>query len=105
MKSIVSCPECRRDLHVPEEFLGRTVQCPDCKHTFKATPPDAPITVNSVQAQPSPSAAPAAAPPSREGRGAGELVLRAERQRYDDDDDDERDDIRRSRRMNSGAPD
>jgi len=99
MKNIVSCPECRRALQVPEDFFGRTVQCPDCKHMFAATPPDAPIAITSVQAEPSPAAVPAVVPPSQ-----GALAPRAERQRYDDDDDD-RDDMRIGRRLDSGGPD
>jgi hypothetical protein len=100
MKNIVACPECRRALQVPEDFFGRTVQCPDCKNMVPAKPPDAPIAITSVQAEPSPSAVPAVVPPS-----GGELVPRAERQRYDEDDDGDRDDLRAGRRLDSGAPD
>jgi hypothetical protein len=102
MKNIVSCPVCGRALQVPEEFFGRTVQCPDCKHTFPAKPPDAPIAITSVQSEPSLAAIPVAAPPS-----SGERVPRNERQPLDDEyvDAYDRDDRRAVRRMDAGAPD
>jgi hypothetical protein len=103
MKNIVSCPECGRALQVPEEFFGRTVQCPDCRHTFPAKPPDAPIAITSVQSEPSLAAIPAAAPPS-----SGALVPRNKRQPPDDDEYVEaydRDDRHVVRRMDAGTPD
>jgi hypothetical protein len=110
MKNIVSCPECRRALQVPEDFFGRTVQCPDCKHMFAAKPPDAPIAITSVHAEPSPPTVPAAVPPSHGELvppSHGELVPRPPRQWHDDDDMDAHDpeDMRIGHRMDSGAPD
>ena len=46
MSQVVSCPECGRALQVPESFFGRMVQCPDCKQTFEAKPPDGAIQVS-----------------------------------------------------------
>jgi hypothetical protein len=37
MPVIVSCPDCRRPLRVPDELLGRTVRCPQCKVLFMAS--------------------------------------------------------------------
>ena len=37
MAQLIACPECTKALQVPDELLGTTVQCPECKHTFTAT--------------------------------------------------------------------
>src|SRR5882724_3691719 len=104
MKTIVSCPECRRDLQVPDELLGRSVQCPDCKHPFVAQSPDAPIPITSVskvQSPAPPAAAPAAVPAGRE-----QPPRPAKSRRRDEDDrDDDLDDLRIGRRMRGGVPD
>jgi len=92
MNSVVSCPECRRALEVPNDFFGRTVQCPDCKHTFKANPPD-----NAIQAAtPAPKPGLDAAPP------AWEEPPPQPRRRGEREDDDERDDRFGERRPNAG---
>ncbi len=36
MTTVVACPQCRQELKLPEELVGRAVQCPECKHTFTA---------------------------------------------------------------------
>jgi predicted Zn finger-like uncharacterized protein len=41
MPTIVTCPDCQRQLRVPDDLLGKKVKCPDCKVTFTATPSDA----------------------------------------------------------------
>jgi hypothetical protein len=33
---VVSCPACKHLLRVPADWLGQTVQCPECKATFTA---------------------------------------------------------------------
>src|SRR6185436_10191480 len=33
---VVSCPACRHLVRVPADWLGQTVQCPECKATFTA---------------------------------------------------------------------
>lgn len=108
MKTIVSCPECRRDLQVPDELLGRSVQCPDCKHPFVAQSLDAPIPITSVSkvpAPPPPVAIPAVAPPAVPTE-RDESPRRAEsRRRGEDDRDDDLDDLRVGRRMRGGVPD
>jgi hypothetical protein len=35
MLQITQCPQCRRDLSVPEEMIGRETRCSTCGHTFK----------------------------------------------------------------------
>jgi tetratricopeptide (TPR) repeat protein len=44
MNEIVTCPECRRRLKLPAEYVGKSVTCPECSTTFtaglgQATPP------------------------------------------------------------------
>jgi hypothetical protein len=106
MKTIVSCPECRRDLQVPDELLGRSVQCPDCKHPFTAQSLDAPIPITSV------SKVPAPAPPTATAAPAAPAVptkweepARPAEQRRRDDRDDDLDDLRVGRRRSAGVPD
>jgi hypothetical protein len=36
MNEIIICPACQNKVQLPLEFLGRAVQCPECKHTFTA---------------------------------------------------------------------
>src|SRR4051812_34402823 len=38
MPLYVNCPACGHRLAVPEEYLGKQVRCPSCKHVFKAYP-------------------------------------------------------------------
>lgn len=33
---VISCPACRHLVRVPADWLGQTVQCPECKATFTA---------------------------------------------------------------------
>jgi predicted Zn finger-like uncharacterized protein len=41
----VHCDSCRRELHVPDELLGKLVKCPSCGHTFTAIEQDAVVPV------------------------------------------------------------
>lgn len=51
MSDIIVCPACERKVQLPREYLGRSVQCPECKQTFLAgdpatgiaTEPDTPV--------------------------------------------------------------
>ena len=88
MAEIVSCPACKRTLQVPESYFGQTVQCPECKHMFKAEPQAA-----SVQATPPP------ATPSN----AGSDYPRAEDRRRRSYDDDSEDDYRERRPIRRGG--
>jgi predicted Zn finger-like uncharacterized protein len=48
-ENIIQCPQCQRQLRVPEEMLGRLVKCPTCSTTFtvgaggEPQPPQAPL--------------------------------------------------------------
>ncbi len=58
MSEIVSCPQCQRQLRIPDELLGQLVKCPSCGTTFAGvagTPP----------APPTPSPAAFAGEPAR----------------------------------------
>jgi predicted Zn finger-like uncharacterized protein len=34
---IISCPECDRKLRIPDDWTGREVRCPSCRHEFVTT--------------------------------------------------------------------
>lgn len=36
MADIVTCPQCQRQLRVPDELIGRAVKCPSCLQQFTA---------------------------------------------------------------------
>ncbi len=36
MPAITSCPQCNKNLQVPDECLGKKVRCPSCKLGFIA---------------------------------------------------------------------
>src|SRR5262249_37330336 len=63
MPNIVDCPACQRKLRLPDEFAGRQVQCPTCRHTFQADTAPASVEVAApAPAQPLPMVASDAAP-------------------------------------------
>ncbi|HZZ77926.1 MAG TPA: hypothetical protein VFE62_05385 [Gemmataceae bacterium] len=82
MTEIVTCPQCQRKLQVPENYIGRQVQCPECETTFEAA-------TTAISAPPRANT-PAPLPESTERRRRDD--------RYDhEDDDDDIDDIRQHR--------
>jgi len=69
MPAVVSCPQCRQNLHLPEQLIGSTVRCPMCQRAFTASldsvsagPPPLPSGVPSGGAPAGP--APAVSAPS-----------------------------------------
>lgn len=36
MADIITCPQCQRQLRVPDELIGRAVKCPSCYQQFTA---------------------------------------------------------------------
>src|SRR5437773_6137619 len=59
MATTATCPQCSRQLRVPDELLGRLVKCPSCSTTFTAStaadePPPLPIAAK----EPAPSVRP-----------------------------------------------
>src|SRR5215475_13421618 len=89
MSQLITCPECKKHLQVPDDLIGKQVQCPECKHTFTATA-SAPTEIVS-------STSSAASKRSSAPSSAGAKKKKAEWDRDDDDDDDD-DDRRRRRR-------
>jgi hypothetical protein len=98
MNAIVSCPKCRRALHVPEDFFGQSVQCSDCKHVFEAKPPEGAIQVSS----PAPRSEPAPLP---EPDQSTERPHRRSDRDYDEADRDDETDLDIQRLRGPLAPD
>jgi hypothetical protein len=98
MAEIVTCPACSKNLQVPEDFFGKTVQCPECKQTFLAQAAAPASSAASVSASPGPAAPSVPAweqPPARSARDEDEERPRRPSRRRDEDDDDDRPSRRR----------
>ena len=91
MAEIVTCPSCDKKLQVPEEFFGKTVQCPECKQQFLAKPASGAGT----------SAAPAPVPAWEKAPGRALERIEEDRPRRRPSRDDEDDDYDRPRRRRS----
>jgi hypothetical protein len=74
MSEIIACPECQRQLNVPESYFGQTVKCPDCHHEFKAAPAGEAVRESKTSNGPLPTP-----------------VKERARRRFDDDNDDDDD--------------
>jgi hypothetical protein len=85
MAEIVSCPACSKTLQVPEDFFGKTVQCPECKQAFLAQPTAA-------------AAGSAAAPAYTSNTNLFPAPTESRRQRDDRERDDDERDLPRKRR-------
>ena len=112
MAQLITCPECNKHLQVPEELLGKRVQCPECKHTFTAASEESGgFTAGSSSAAPSPPP-PASAPPKppawETGKSSSRKRKNDDEESYDvedrDDEDDEDPDERPRRRRRRRAP-
>src|SRR5579862_899581 len=91
MAEINACPNCQRQLQIPETFIGQAVQCPECRHQFQAA-----AAAGAVQEQPGPTVL---TPARARDRGEDEDdTPRRRRPRYEDDDDDDIDRPYRPRR-------
>lgn len=53
MPELIVCPECGRQLNVPDALMGQAVQCPACKVTFTAAPTVMPAQHLRTEAPPS----------------------------------------------------
>ena len=42
MAQTIQCPHCTQGLQLPEEFIGKSVKCPECQKAFRAELPAAP---------------------------------------------------------------
>lgn len=92
MAELVACPECKKHLQVPDELLGKKVQCPECKHTFIADamdPEEAKFTTSTTTSKSlvpkTPAREKSSSDPGKKGkrRADDEDV-----DDYDDEDDD-----------------
>ena len=61
MAHLITCPECKKNLQVPDDLIGKKVQCPECKHTFTAQVETEEISVSSKP--PPPPSVPATSKP------------------------------------------
>lgn len=62
MPEIVNCPQCQRQLRVPDNLIGQSVKCPTCTTIFTAT---VGAVMGSGPAAPPPPPAPVQAQPPR----------------------------------------
>jgi len=115
MAHLITCPECKKHLQVPDDLIGKKVQCPECKHTFTA---QVEVEEVSVSTKPSQSAPPPPAtnkPPAWDTKKGNDdeddddsynvrkrRSRDRDRDRDDDDDDDDDDRPSRRRRRRSG---
>lgn len=86
MSHLLACPECDKHLQVPEELIGKKVQCPECKHTFTAALPER-DEENGQTRTFTPEAK-----TKKKVTGMRETGRRSSRRADDDNDDDDRDD-------------
>ncbi|MSU77650.1 MAG: hypothetical protein EXS16_06090 [Gemmataceae bacterium] len=84
MAQLIPCPDCKKQLQVPDELLGKLVQCPECRQTFTARLPEDVIPSTGTTTSPSPPPAPWQSDDSKPP---------PKKRRRDDDDkeDDDRD--------------
>jgi predicted Zn finger-like uncharacterized protein len=113
MSHLITCPECKKNLQVPDELIGKKVQCPECKHTFTAQVETEEVSVSSKPSKAPPPSVPATSkPPAWDTKkGAADdddddrYDVKKKRRRRDEDDEEEDDDRpsrRRGRRRRSG---
>lgn len=112
MATITSCPKCSKQVQVPDELLGKRVQCPECKNVFVAEP--ATSAVSTVPKKSSPGVPSSSPPPvptktpewekprarlddDEEDDDRPRKKKRSRRREDDDDDDDDRPSRRRRR--------
>jgi hypothetical protein len=95
MTEILTCPNCQRQLQIPEQFLGQTVQCPECRHMFTATS----TAVSSTPTATSPATAGTGAESKKPRYEDDDYDVPRRRRRFEDDDYDDEFDVRRGRPM------
>jgi hypothetical protein len=115
MSHLITCPDCNKHLQVPDELMGKKVQCPECKHTFiaaEAVPTEVVSSTGTTASKP--KSAPTTSAPKKaewdrdddeeEDTGSRKSKPAKKKTRADDDDgdlDDDDDDDRPSRRRRS----
>src|SRR6266852_4194655 len=108
MAQLVACPDCNKHLQVPDNLLGKKVQCPECKGTFTAQAPDEDEPRTATTAKPTPSKNVPAKVPAWDKRSSSDdedddedRDSRPKKRRRDDDDGDDDRRGRRRRRASS----
>ena len=92
MSHLITCPECSKPLQVPENLLGKKVQCPECTQTFIAMLPEEPSFDARSTSKP---------PPRDKTRTDNGVTKTTNRARVEDEDKDERDAPRRRSRYDA----
>jgi hypothetical protein len=64
---VISCPACQHALRVPTDWLGTTVECPECRSTFTAPRREGDLLTDPVLLS--------SPPPERPGRKPGGAIL------------------------------
>jgi uncharacterized protein YbaR (Trm112 family) len=107
MAHLIACPECKKHLQVPDELLGKKVQCPECKHTFVAQSDVEEVSVSSKPSKAPPSLPATNKPPAWDTRKGSQDddddgYDKRKRRRESDNDEDYDDDRPSRRRSRSG---
>src|SRR5471030_2401453 len=108
MSHLIACPDCKKQLQVPDDLIGKSVQCPECQHTFSAETLDQEV-ITSTPSKPANLPVPIKKRSAWDKQDDDDEVVkkRPRKSDYDDDDDDERSGPRRSgrrRAIRHGAP-
>ncbi len=105
MSHLITCSECTKQLQVPDDLIGKKVQCPECKNTFIAEVTETEVITSSPKNSNLPV-------PTRKGaswdtnKGSvdeeeDDYDRKKNRRRDEDDDDFDRRPSRRQRRRRS----
>lgn len=86
MTHLIACPECDKNLQVPDDLLEKKVQCPECKHTFVATLPE--------ENPPPPQPKKTQGKPEWDKKKTGTGLAKRTRRRDEDDEDEDEDEDR-----------
>ncbi len=88
MPEIIQCPECRRQLRLPDELPDNLVRCPSCAHEFVVNrTEDGGVAITTTPSKPSPEAVPVLTPVDRDDEPR---EAEGRRRRRADDPDDRR---------------
>lgn len=109
MSHLITCPECQKHLQVPDDLAGKTVQCPECQHTFTAEGIETEVITSNPKKPPTLPVPTKKGPPretqrSEDEERESESPRRRSRRDDEDDDDYERPSRRRTRSRGNYAP-
>ena len=101
MAHLIECPECKKQLQVPEDLIGKKVQCPECTHSFVAQALDTEGVSTTPSKRSGPSSAPKSSARGKKNTDDEDDGEEKSRRRDEDDDMDDERPSRRSRRERS----